>query len=201
VRVLSTGEVLESFAWLATLPDRGTQRADCDDKGLFFTHPEASCIDIEYPSKLERMPFLARFLATIGYESRDFEGALLWFNQWDVWNRSDEGIGYRVIEAMNIAAGQPKSFEAAPGHSFRADELPDAIGMLLQPMIFGWDATYLPRWSYGPDEFFLHVSHDSFVSIVTRTKVFYDKVFGLLESVDLHPKAGHESRARRFCRT
>jgi hypothetical protein len=101
---------------------------------------------------------------------------------------------------MNIAAGQPKAFEATPGHSFRADELPNAIGMLLQPMIFGWDATYLPRWSYGPDEFFLHVSHDSFLSIVTRTRVFYDKVFGLLESVDLQPKAGHESRTRRFCR-
>jgi hypothetical protein len=200
VRVLSTAEVLESFAWLATLPDRGTERADCDGKGLFFTNPEASCIDAEYPMKLERMPFLARYLATIGYESGDFKGALLWFNQWEVWNRADEAIGYRLIEAMNIAAGQPKAFEAAPGHSFRADELPNAIGMLLQPMIFGWDATYLPRWSYGPDEFFLHVSHDSFLSIVTRTRVFYDKVFGLLESVDLQPKAGHESRTRRFCR-
>ena len=72
--------------------------------------------------------------------------------------------------------------------------------MLLQPMIFGWDAIYLPRWSYGTDQFFLHVSHDSFVSIVTRTKEFYDKVFGLLQEIDLNPQAGHELRTRRFCR-
>jgi len=200
VQVLSAAEVLESFAWHAKFPDRGTEYAHCADNGLFFTHPEANCIDIEYPPKLERMLFLARFLATIGYESRDFEGALLWFNQWGVWNRSDEGVGYRIIEAMNMAVGQPKAFEAAPGHLFRADELHDAIGMLLQPMVFGWDASYLPRWSYGTDEFFLHVSHDSFVSVVTRTREFYDKAFGLLESLDLHPKAGHDLRVRRFCR-
>jgi len=40
---------------------------------------------------------------------------------------------------MNRSGGQPTSFEAAPGHLFRADELTDAIAMLLQPMIFGWD--------------------------------------------------------------
>ena len=76
----------------------------------------------------------------------------------------------------------------APGHLFRANELQDAIGMLLQPMVFGWDAMFAPRWSYGLDEFFLHVSHDSFVSVVTRTKEFHTKAFGLLEELDFNPK-------------
>jgi len=198
--VLSDAEVLEQFAWLAKLPDRAADYAHCDAKGFFFIHPEANCIDIEYPEKLERISFLTRLLATIGYETRDFEGALLWFTEWGVWNRSDEGVGYRVVEAMNASVGQPKAFEAGPGHLFRADELTEAVGMLLQPMIFGWDASYLPRWSYGTGEFFLHISHDSFVSVVTRTKVLYETVFGLLESADLRPKAGHESQLRRFCR-
>lgn len=104
-------------------PNRAADYAHCDEKGLFFTHPKARCIDIEYPGKLEKIPFLVRFLATIGYETGDFEGALLWFNEWGVWNTSDEGIGYRIIEAMNTSAGQPKAFDAGPGHLFRADEL------------------------------------------------------------------------------
>ena len=172
----------------------------CDDSGVFFTDPEAGCIDIEYPSKLEKLPFLVSFLATLGCESIHFNGALLWFTQWAVWNLNDEGVGYRIVEAMHRSAGQPNSFEAGPGHLFRADELTEAMGMLLQPMIFGWDATYLPRWSYGTDQFFLHVSHDSFVTVVTRTKEFYDRVFAQLKEVDLNATAGHEMRTRRFCR-
>jgi hypothetical protein len=53
---------------------------------------------------------------------------------------------------------------------------------------FGWDAMFAPRWSYGLEEFFLHVSHDSFVSVVTRTKEFHTKAFGLLEELDFNPK-------------
>jgi len=72
--------------------------------------------------------------------------------------------------------------------------------MLLQPMIFGWDAHYYPSWSYGQDQFFLHVSHDSFVSVATRTKEFYDRVLALLQKLELDAKPGHELQVKRFCR-
>jgi len=200
LKVLTATEVGEWFSWSARFPDLGSDYVHCDGKSLFFTHPEANCIDLEYPPKLERLPFFARFLATVGCEEIHFEGALIWFTEWGVWNSRDEAIGYRVVEAMHSAAGQPKSFEGVPGHLFRADELCDTVGMLLQPMIFGWDAYYFPRWSYGTHQFFLHVSHDSFVSGVTRTKEFYDRVFGLLKELELGPSPGHELRVRRFCR-
>ncbi|MFZ0804837.1 MAG: hypothetical protein WAN03_01585, partial [Candidatus Sulfotelmatobacter sp.] len=137
---------------------------------------------------------------TVGYDAKDFEGALLWLTTWGVWNSTDEAAGYQIIEAMNRAAGQQASFEAAPGHLFRADELTQTVAMLLQPMLFGWDAYYYPRWSYGSDEFFLFISHDSFASVVTRTATFYDKVFTLLKEVDLHPQEGHALQKGRFCR-
>lgn len=185
--------------WFAGFPD-SSEYVHCDGTQLFFTHPEANCIDLEYPTKIERLPFFARLLATIGYEPHNFEGAMLWFTEWGVWNSADEAPGYHIIDAMNRVGGQSTSFEAAPGHLFRADELVDAIAMLIQPMTFGWDAYFLPRWSYGTDEFFLHVSHDSFVSVVTRTTAFYDQIFDLLKQVDLSPQHGHEMRKTRFCR-
>jgi len=197
VRVLSEAEISD---WFSSSPSLGNEYAQWDGEGLFFAHPEANCIDVEYPPKLERMPFFAHCLGNIGYEHRDFEGALLILTEWGVWNSFEEGIGYRIVEAMHNAAGQPKSFEAFPGHSFRADELLNAIGMLLQPMVFGWDAYYLPRWSYGTPQFFLHVSHDSFVTVVTRTREFYDKAFALLKECKFDAKPGHELQQRRFCR-
>jgi hypothetical protein len=197
LRVLTKSEVIE---WLSWFENMGTEYPHCDGEGLFFTDPEARCIDLEYPIKLERLPWFVRFLATIGYEERDFEGALLWFISWGIWSSPDEAVGYRVVEAMHRAAGQPKSFETAPGNLFRGDELPDAVAMLMQPIIFGFDAYYLPKWSYGTEQFFLFISHDSFLTVVARTKQFYDKVFGLLQELELSPKPGNETRLRRFCR-
>lgn len=197
MKVLNLTGVTE---WFASVPDRGSEDVHEDAGELFFAHPEANCVDVEYPSKVEQLPFLARFLATVGYESQDFRGAILWFTGWGVWNPLDEGPGYRIVEAIRAAAGQPMSFEAAPGHHFRAGELDQAVGMLLQPMIFGWDAYYFPVWSYGYDEFFLHVSHDSYVTVVTRTKEFYEKAFGLLKETGLNPRPGDEAHAARFCR-
>jgi hypothetical protein len=195
--VLTEAEVEK---WFGSFP-KAEESVHCEDSELFYTHPEANCIDIEYPAKLESISFFARCVATLGYETIHFSGAMLWITQSGVWDDFDEGTGYKIIEAFRTAAGQPKSFEAAAAHKFRADELHQAIGSLLQPMIFGWDAIYYPSWSYGgQSEFFVHVSHDSFVSIVTRTKEFYDRAFAILRDQKLNPKAGHEMQVRRFCR-
>jgi hypothetical protein len=200
--VLTKSEVEQWFAGNTRLvrADEAHERVQCDESGLFFIDPESGCIDIEYPVKLERFAPSARILATIGYERTDFGGAFLWLTDWGVWNPLDEAPGYKIVEAMRIAGGQPKSFEAAPAHRFRADELDLAIATLLQPMVFGWDAFYFPSWSWGIDQFFLHVSHDSFVTVVTRTAAFYDKVFASLKELDFNPQPGHESQKRRFCR-
>lgn len=200
MQVLTNAQVTEWVNRFKTLSLETGERLNFDETGPFFTHPEASCIHLDYPAKLERLPFFARYLATLGYESWHFGGALLWVTNWGVWNDLDEGIGYRVIESMNSASGQPSSFEVSQGHSFRADELVETVGMLMQPMIFGWDAYYRASWAYGVDEFFLHVSHDSYVTVVTRTKEFHDRVFAELQKVDLPPTRGNDRQLSRFCR-
>lgn len=194
MRILTKQEIDEFFSEYPKSPEDYVQY---DGRGLFFAHSEADCVDLEYPTKLERMSFLARFLATVGYESQHFAGALLWITEWGVWSSDDEASGYHIVEAMHRAAGQPLSFEIGRGHQFRSDELVDATGMLLQPMIFGWDAYYLPRWSYGTDDLFIHVSHDSLVTIVTRTSEFHQRIFKLLQELDLNPQQGH--RKANFC--
>lgn len=198
MQVLSAEEVAKWFQGFQNLePDSDYVHADED--GLFYTHPEATCIDLEYPAKLEKLPFFARRVATIGYEEQHFDGAMIWLYNWGVWNLFEEGIGYRIVERINAGVGQPKSFEVAPGHRFRADELSDAIGMLMQPMIFAWDSYYLPIWSYGgSSDFFLHISHHSIVSVVTRTKLFHDEAVKQLEELQLNPKPANDERVKRF---
>jgi hypothetical protein len=198
MQVLTSVEVAEWFKGFDDFKPE-SDYVHADEDGLFFTNPEASCIDLEYPAKLERFPFFARCIATIGYEEQHFDGALLWLHHWGVWTLFNEGIGCRIVERMNAGAGQPKSFEVARGHRFRADELPDAIGMLMQPMIFAWDSFYLPIWSYGTGDFFLHISHHSIVSVVTRTSAFHGRVFRQLQELDLNPRLANDDRVKRFC--
>jgi hypothetical protein len=197
--VLSNVQILNQYTERKP-PFEGPDYVQADERGFFYTHPEASCITLKYPEPLERLPFFARYLSTLGYEPWHFSGALLWFTEHGVWNYADEGIGYRIIEQMNRAAGQPSSFETSLGHDFRGDELNEAVAMLLQPMIFSWDAYYLPRWSWGTGEFFIHISHDSHVVIVTKTKAFHDKVFAEVEKMNYDPAPFPEQRSGRFCR-
>jgi len=197
MRALGPEEVTKWFKAFDNL-ENPDDYVHADSDGLYYTNPEAACILLGYPAKLEQLPFFSHSVATIGYEDKHFDGALIWVQHWGVWN--DEGIGYRILEKMNAAAGQPSSFELTPGHQFRADELVDAIGMLMQPMIFAWDSYYLPSWAYGTGQFFLHISHHSHVTIVTRTKAFHDQIFQQLQEVKLSPIAASESQASRFCR-
>ena len=197
MQVLSEAGIKESLTAFGKL---GQDRVQFDGQALFYTHSEADCIDLEYPPKLQQLPFFARVLATLGYDGADFAGASLWLTTWGVWNLQDEAIGYRIVEAFNRAAGQPRSFEVARGHAFRADELANAVGLLMQPMVFGWGAYYLPQWSFGFEEFFLHISHDGFVTVVTRTTAFHEKVYRILQELQLNPQRGHEQQRKRFCR-
>jgi hypothetical protein len=118
MKVLNNAEVLKRFSEPKS-PFDGPDYVQGDERGLFYIHPEAACIVLKFPPELERLAFFARYLATVGYEPWHFTGALLWFTEFGVWNEAVEGVGYRIIEQMNSAAGQPSSFEAAQGHRFR----------------------------------------------------------------------------------
>ena len=65
MRVLSPDGVAQ---WFKEFENLGVEPdyAHADEHGLFFTHPEAACIDLEYPTKLEQLPFFAHCVATIG---------------------------------------------------------------------------------------------------------------------------------------
>ena len=117
-----------------------------------------------------------------------------------MWDNAIEGIGYRIVEQMNRASGQPAAFEVSQGREFRADELNEAIGMLLQPMIFAWDTFYLPEWAWGTGEFFLHISHHSHIEVVTKTKAFHAKIMSELKTMDYTVSPVSEGWTELLCR-
>jgi hypothetical protein len=85
------------------LPNQDTETVQYDADGPSFTHPEARCLQIEYPQELARLPFLGRTLPRLRMNVNTSR-ALLWLTGWGVWNYLDEGIGYRIVEAIHSAA-------------------------------------------------------------------------------------------------
>ena len=60
-------------------------------------------------------------------------------------------------------------------------ELEEAVCCLLQPMIVGWDAYYIPHSLCSSLDYFVAVSHDSFIDVHCRTREMHDKALKILE--------------------
>jgi hypothetical protein len=153
----------------------------CDGKRLYLAHTPIPSIRINLRVKEpHQLVYLARLVAHIGYEEIHFGGAYLWITTWGVWNTQEEAIGFKTIEQFRRSYGENRSLEAAPGTHFRDDEFVESVCCLLQPMMVGWDAYYVPRWAYGYLDYFVFVSHDGFIDIEVRTQEMRDRVMELL---------------------
>lgn len=153
----------------------------CDERRVYLAHTQVPSITINLRVKEpHQLVYLARLVAHIGYEETHFRGAYLWITTWGVWNTQEEAIGYKTLEQFRRSYGENRSLEAAPGNYFRADEFVESVCCLLQPMIVGWDAYYVPRWAYGNLDYFVSVSHDGFIDIEARTQEMRDKALEIL---------------------
>lgn len=121
-------------------------------------------------------------------------GALLWLTLWTIGSPQLEKIGWKLLEKMRLAFGEPRPIGVAPGHWFRSDEFVELNAFLLPCFIFAWDAYLAP----SGQAYFVHISHDEYRTVVVKTTAVYDKLFKELQP--LAPQAGHEGSVARFCR-
>ncbi len=93
-------------------------------------------------------------------------------------------IGFKILEQFRRSYGENRSLEAAPGLYFRHDEFTESVCCLLQPMLVGWDAYYVPTWFSGGLDYFVAVSHDLFVDINFRTREMHERSVEILRGHD-----------------
>jgi len=154
----------------------------CDGRQLSFHHPEAKTIIVDLRvSEPHQLVYLARLAAHLHYDEARFRGASLWITQWGVWNPLVEAVAFRAIERFRQGYGDNRSLTTATGHSFRDYEFVESVACLVQPMLVGWDAYYVPQWGGGLN-YFLFVSHDGFLDIETRTTEIYEETLEILKS-------------------
>ena len=157
----------------------------CEGRRVCFRNPEAPSITIDLRVKEpHQLVYLARLVAHLGCEEIHFGHAYLWITTWGVWNNHEEAIGFKTLEQFRRSYGESRSIEAAPGTYFRHDEFVESVACLVQPMLVGWDAYYVPTWAYGSLDYFVTVSHDGFIDVEVRTKEMHDTVARILSDHD-----------------
>jgi hypothetical protein len=162
-----------------------TPNLRCHGRNLHFDGPEAKSTNLSLKVfEPHQLVHLARLLAHLNYDEGHFAGAEFWITQSAVWNQQEEAVALKTLERMRQGYGENRALESAPAHLFRSDEFVESVSFLLQPMLIGWDAYYIPHWSWGSLDFFLFVSHDAFVRIETRTTQMKEKVTQKLGSYD-----------------
>ena len=176
--------------------DRWGHEIKLDETHLYYSNPEANCIELKFPDWPGRAAYFSSRASRLGLagDEEQFQGALLWITFPDLGSLAP--IGWKLIEKMRQGFGENRSLQAAKAHFFRRDELLDLQAFLLPCFVFGWDAYLVPF--RGSDDFFVHVSHDEYWGVVSRTRKTYDMLFAELK--DLNPRESHAMR-ERFCLT
>jgi hypothetical protein len=134
----------------------------CDERKAYFSDGQAPSITIDLRvEEPHQLIYLARLVAHLRHEENHFSHGYISITTWGVW-------------------GAPE----APGLYFRHDEFMESICCLLQSMLVGWDAYYVPTWASGGLDYFVAISHDSFVDIEVRMQEMYNKSIEILTDHD-----------------
>jgi hypothetical protein len=151
---------------------------------LYYDADDLHCFSIGLEESPSRIIALADYLVPT-WQDVPFEGALLWIRERGIWGDFSETIGATIIKEMRLAKGEPEPIEKRPGQLFGHQELFEMHSYLVIPMLFGWDAFLVPE---GKD-YFLFVSHDGIVGVVSRTQQTYNHLYQRV--LDWNP---HEDR-------
>jgi hypothetical protein len=164
-----------------------------ENENLYYEAPQANCIELRWPDWPGRAAYFSARASRLGLEGDEarFAGALLWIPNPSLGSLAP--IGWTLLEKMRQGFGENRPLQSANVHFFRSDESLDLRAFLLPCFVFGWDAYLVP---FGRKDFFVHINHDEYWGVVSRTQKAYDDLFAELE--DLNPMESPKMR-RRFC--
>jgi hypothetical protein len=142
---------------------------------LSYESPTVFGMSIKMP--LESGPVMALGSGLLAFEANvEFYGGLLWLANWDIGTPLVERAGLKIIEQMRRGYGNCSSIENAPGNLFRTDEIADLHAFLCLPMLFGWDAYFVPRGT----RYFAYVRSNGFLYLVTDEEETYTRLLSHL---------------------
>ena len=130
------------------------------------------CFSVGLEDKPSRVIALADYLVPT-WKDIPFGGALLWIRERGIWGDYSENTGAMIFQQMRFAKGEREPLEKRPGQLFGSEEVFEMHSYFVIPLLFGWDAFLVPE----DKDYFLFVSHDGVVGVVSRTQETYEGLY------------------------
>ncbi len=80
---------------------------------------------------------------------------------WGFWSEAFEQSGLRIIENIRAGLESKEPLLETPGHLLSSSEIIDITGLLIQPMLFQWDAYLIPTDAI----YLIEISHECRIRI------------------------------------
>ncbi len=151
--------------------DTSEARRWCENRGIIvrmdgdvptISHSAKSRrVSVDAPPAVARSAALLRALMLVGADNdveTSFEGGLLWFREWTIWSPALDRLGMYIVDALRGNRGQ---LDAYPAQEFGAGELLQAHAAVLQPVLFQWDAYFVPSSA----AYVIFISHESAIEV------------------------------------
>jgi hypothetical protein len=152
---------MEARKWC--LQDAAGLRVTRDDT-LRYKHPREHKFFITAPTEHHDIVVLTRAILLFQGEG-DFSGGFIWLQRWDIGSPQIVRVGWRILEDIRRAHGEPRSLETAPAQFFRDDELVELHAFLVQVVAFGWLADFVPC----ARRFFLHFKTNGQICFIAES--------------------------------
>lgn len=123
---------------------------------------------------------LAYVLAMTGvpdYEEDAFSGALIWLQRWEIWSESIDRVGYALVDGIRARSEVARDMDATPAQLFVGGEFIGAHTCLSLPMLFQWDAYFLPAHGH----FAAFLSHEGHLDFVPRNQQVQEAILQRFE--------------------
>lgn len=101
----------------------------------------------------------------------NFQGGMLWFTDWNIWHPGIEGIAMNYLKGIRSVEDVESSVNNNPYQLFESNELILARSALVVPMLFQWNAYFIPKLEGLM--FFIH--QHGYMEVITDTRERYEE--------------------------
>jgi hypothetical protein len=129
---------------------------------------------------------LAYVLAMTGVpedDERRFEGGLLWLQDWDIWSETTERVGHLLLRGLRPAGEQNTNLRLRPAELFEHGEFALTHATLAIPMMFQWDAHFIP----ASGEWLAFISHHGHIDLEVSTENAHEGMVGRFQHGGFNP--------------
>lgn len=136
--------------------------------------------------KMVSLAFTVLMGSATGDTTETFGGGLIWLQRWEIWSEDIDRVGYAFLGGLTSQPEAPLGGDISPAYEFEEGEFLTANAVLSLPLLFEWDAHFVPRSA----QFIVFISHERHLDVFTRDQSEHQRLHSLFQDAGWSPTHG-----------